>query len=116
MSQRIFDTWSSNFTTRVESDLRTKQASVFMHTYLNELWSINSHYHEFTEQFYEVAEKFEVTKEIVDQYNRFVMEYNVFAQNFRDTIIKPDQGQVSYPLPLLRMQNRYPHHILYNLF
>jgi hypothetical protein len=86
MSQRIFDTWSNNFTTRVESDLRTKKSSVFLHTYLNELWSINSHYHEFTEQFYEVAEKFEVPKEILDQYNRFAVEYNAFIQNFRDTI------------------------------
>ena len=86
MSQRIFDTWANSFTTRVESDLRTKKFSVFIHTYLNELWSINSHYHEFTEQFYEVAEKFEVPKEIIDQYNRFAVEYNVFVQNFRDTI------------------------------
>jgi hypothetical protein len=86
MSQRIFDTWANSFTTRVESDLRTKKASIFLHTYLNELWSINSHYHEFTEQFYEVAEKFEVPKELVDQYNRFAVEYNAFVQNFRDTI------------------------------
>lgn len=86
MSQRIFDTWSNNFTTRVEGDFRTKKFTVFLHTYLNELWSINSHYHEFTEQFYEVAEKFEVPHEIVGQYNRFAVEYNVFVQNFRDTI------------------------------
>jgi len=86
MSQRIFDTWANSFTTRVESDLRTKKASIFLHTYLNELWSINSHYHEFTEQFYEVAEKFEIPKELVDQYNRFAVEYNAFVQNFRDTI------------------------------
>ncbi len=86
MSQRIFDTWSNNFTTRVESDFRTRRSTAFLHTYLNELWSINSHYYEFTEQFYEVAEKFEVTKEIVDQYNRFAVEYNAFIQNFRDII------------------------------
>ena len=86
MSQRIFDTWSNNFTTRVEGDFRTRKFAVFLHTYLNELWSINSHYHEFTEQFYEVAEKFEVPHEIVDQYNRFAVEYNAFVQNFRDTI------------------------------
>ena len=86
MSQRIFDTWSNNFTTRVEGDFRTRKFTVFLHTYLNELWSINSHYHEFTEQFYEVAEKFEVPHEIVDQYNRFAVEYNAFVQNFRDTI------------------------------
>jgi hypothetical protein len=86
MSQRIFDTWASNFTTRVESDLRGRRYALFLHTHLNELWSINSHYHEFTEQFYEVAEKFEIPAEIVDQYNRFTVEYNAFAQNFRDMI------------------------------
>ena len=86
MSQRIFDTWANNFTTRVESDLRSRRYTVFLHTHLNELWSINSHYHEFTEQFYEVAEKYEIPKEIVDQYNRFSVEYNAFIQNFRDTI------------------------------
>ncbi len=86
MSQRIFDTWANNFTTRVESDLRSRRYTVFLHTHLNELWSINSHYHEFTEQFYEVAEKFEIPKEIVDQYNRFSVEYNAFIQSFRDTI------------------------------
>ncbi len=86
MSQRIFDTWSNNFTTRVESDLRSRRYTVFLHTHINELWSINSHYHEFTEQFYEIAEKFEIPQEIVYQYNRFVVEYNAFVQNFRDTI------------------------------
>ena len=86
MSQRIFDTWANNFTTRVESDLRSRRYTVFLHTHLNELWSINSHYYEFTEQFYEVAEKFEVPQEIVYQYNRFVVEYNAYIQNFRDTI------------------------------
>jgi hypothetical protein len=86
MSQRIFDTWVSSFTTRVESDLRSRRYTVFIHTHLNELWSINAHYYEFTEQFYEVAEKFEVPAEIVDQYNRFAVEYNAFIQNFRDTI------------------------------
>jgi len=86
MSQRIFDTWSNSFATRVESDLRSRRFTVFLHTHLNELWSINSHYYEFTEQFYEIAEKFEVPQEILYQYNRFVVEYNAFVQNFRDTI------------------------------
>lgn len=86
MSQRIFDTWSSSFTTRVEGDLRSRRFNVFWNTHLNELWSINSHYHEFAEQFYEVAEKFELPPEITDQYNRFALEYNAFVQNFRDTI------------------------------
>jgi hypothetical protein len=86
MSQRIFDTWADNFTARVESDLRSRRFTVFLHTHLNELWSMNNHYHEFIEQFSEVAEKFEVSKEIVEQYNRFAVEYNAFVQNFRDTI------------------------------
>lgn len=86
MSQRIFDTWANNFTTRVESDLRSRRYTVFLHTHLNELWSINSHYYEFIEQFFEVAEKFEVPSDIVEQYNRFMVEYNAFIQNFRDTI------------------------------
>jgi hypothetical protein len=86
MSQRIFDTWSNSFATRVESDLRSRRYTIFLHTHLNELWSINSHYYEFTEQFHEIAEKFEIPGEIIDQYNRFVVEYNAFVQNFRDTI------------------------------
>jgi len=86
MSQRIFDTWSNNFTTRVESDLRSRRYTVFLHTHLNELWSINSHYYEFTEQLHEIVDKFEVPKEIIDQYNRFAVEYNAFVQSFRDTI------------------------------
>jgi hypothetical protein len=86
MSQRIFDTWANSFTTRVESDLRSRRYTVFLHTHLNELWSINSHYYEFTEQFYEVAQKFEVPGEIVEQYNRFAVEYNAFVQSFRDNI------------------------------
>lgn len=86
ISQRIFDTWSNSFTTRVESDFRTRRPTIYLQAYLNELWSINGHYHEFTEQFYEVTEKFEVPQEIVNQYNRFAVEYNVFVQSFRDTI------------------------------
>ena len=85
-SQRIFDTWSDSFINRVESDFRTRKFSYYLHTYLNELWSINSHYHEFIEQFYEVSEKFETPQETIDQYNRFVIEYNAFVQSFRDAI------------------------------
>ena len=88
MSQRIFDTWANNFITRVESDLRGRRFTIFLHTHLNELWSINSHYYEFIEQFYEVAEKFEVPYDIAEQYNRFAVEYNAFVQNFRDAIVE----------------------------
>ncbi len=86
MSQRVFNTWSTSFVSRVESDARARNFKTYLRTYLNELWLINSHYHEFVEQFYEVAEKIELPQETIDQYNRFVMEYNAFVQNFRDSI------------------------------
>ena len=86
MSQRIFNTWCDSFVSRVESDIRTRRFTVYLRTYLNELWLINSHYYEFVEQFYEVAEKVEIPRETIDQYNRFVMEYNTFVQDFRDNI------------------------------
>jgi len=86
MSQRVFNTWSSSFVSRVESDVRTRRFDIHLRTYLNELWLINSHYHEFVEQFYEVAENIELPQETIDQYNRFVVEYNVFVQNLRDSI------------------------------
>ncbi len=87
MSQRIFNTWCDSFISRVESDIRMRRFTVYLRTYLNELWSINSHYYEFVEQFYEVAEKVEIPRETIDQYNRFVVEYNAFVQRF--------QGQIS---------------------
>jgi len=86
MSQRIFNTWCNSFIGRVESDIRTRRFDVYLRTYLNELWLVNSHYFEFIEQFYEIAEKVEIPRETIDQYNRFVMEYNAFAQDFRDNI------------------------------
>lgn len=86
MAQRIFNTWCNSFIDRVESDIRTRGFSVYLRTYLNELWLINSHYYEFVEQFYEAAERVEVPPETVDQYNRFVVEYNAFVQDFQDNI------------------------------
>jgi len=86
VSQRIFNTWCNSFIGRVESDIRTRRFDVYLRTYLNELWLVNSHYYEFIEQFYEVAEKVELPRETIDQYNRFVVEYNAFAQDFRDNI------------------------------
>ncbi len=86
MSQRIFNTWCSSFTDRLESDIRTRRFDVYLHTYLNELWLVNSHYHEFTEQFYEIAQKIEIPQETKDQYSRFVMEYNSFVESFRTSI------------------------------
>ncbi len=86
ISQRIFNTWCSSFISRVESDIRTRRFDIYLRTYLNELWLVNSHYFEFVEQFYEVAAKVEIPQETIDQYNRFVTEYNAFAQDFRDNI------------------------------
>jgi len=86
MAQRIFNTWCSSFISRVESDIRTRKFNVYLRTYLNELWLLNSHYFEFIEQFYEMAAQIEMPRETIDQYNRFVMEYNAFAQDFRDNI------------------------------
>ena len=86
MSQRIFNTWCDSFIDRVESDIRTKGFSLYLRTYLNELWLLTNHYDEFVEQFYEVAERIEIPQETVDQYNRFAEEYNAFVQDFRDSI------------------------------
>ncbi len=86
LSQRIFTTWCNSFISRVESDIRTRKFGVYLRTYLNELWLINSHYYELVEQFGEVAQKVEIPQATKDQYNRFVLEYNAFAQDFRDNI------------------------------
>lgn len=86
ISQRLFNTWCSSFIDRVESDIRARSFSVYLQTYLNELWLINSHYYEFIEQFYEVAAKVEVPQETIEQYNKLVAEYNTFAEGFRDNI------------------------------
>jgi len=86
MAQRIFNTWCNSFIDRVESDIRTSNFGVYLRTYLNELWLVNTHYYEFVEQFYEVGERVEIPHETVVQYNRFVAEYNAFVQDFRDNI------------------------------
>lgn len=91
MSQRIFNTWCSSFIGRVEGDIRNRSLTSYLHTYLIELWSINSHYYEFVDQFYEVATKMEIPQELIDQYNRFVMEYNIFVEDFRGYISKLKQ-------------------------
>jgi len=86
MSKRIFNTWCNSFIDRLESDTRTGRFSIYLRTYLHELWLVNTHYYEFIEQFYEIAAKIEIPRTTIDQYNRFVVEYNAFAQNFRDSI------------------------------
>ena len=112
MSQRIFDTWCSSFVGRVESDVRTGRFDVYLLTYLNELWLINDHYHEFIDHFYEVAEKIGISGETVDQYNVFVVEYNTFIQDFRDHIstlrkiaktqIEPPSAKLARELPVVK--------------
>ncbi len=86
MSQRVFNTWTNSFVSRVESDIRTKNFAVYLRTYLNELWLVNSYYYELIEQFVEVTQKLEIPQATREQYNRFVEEYNAFAQDFRDNI------------------------------
>jgi hypothetical protein len=86
VAQRIFNTWSSSFVTRMESDIRSRRFGAYLRTGLNELWLLNTHYYEFVEQFCEVAGKVELPRETVDLYNRFAVEYNAFVQDFRDNI------------------------------
>ena len=86
MSRRIFDTWCSGFMARVETDIRTRRFTVYLRTYLNELWLACTHYHEFIEQFHEIAKNVEIPREAIEQYNRFATEYNAFAQDFRSYI------------------------------
>jgi hypothetical protein len=86
ISQRLFTTWCNSFIDRVESDIRARSFSVYLQTYLNEMWLVNSHYYEFIEQFYEVAAKVEVPQETIEQYNKLVVEYNAFVKDFRDNV------------------------------
>lgn len=86
MSHRIFDSWSEHFSARAESDLRGRKYTAFLQTHLNELWAINNHYYDYTEQFCEIADKFEVPRDVIEQYNKFTTEYNAFVENFRNTI------------------------------
>ncbi|MFC1862187.1 hypothetical protein ACFLX6_02755 [Chloroflexota bacterium] len=86
MSQRIFNTWCNSFIDRLEIETRTGRFSLYLRTYLNELWLINTNYHEFIEQFCEIGQRVEIPPETVNQYNRFAVEYNTFVQNFQDSI------------------------------
>ena len=87
MARRVFDSWAENFAARVESDLRSRRHLVFLQNHINELWALNNHYYEFTEQFVEIASRFEVPHDVLEQFNKFTEEYNVFVQNFRESII-----------------------------
>ncbi|MFC2020897.1 hypothetical protein ACFLU1_03780 [Chloroflexota bacterium] len=86
MSQRIFDTWCNSFIDRLESDNRTGKFTIYMRTFLNEMWLLNSHYYEFVEQFYEIAVKIDIPPATREQYARFAVEYNAFAHNLREII------------------------------
>ena len=88
MTHRIFDSWSDHFSTRVETDLRNRRYDNFLHTHINELWALNNHYYDFTEQFCEIVDRFEVPKDVIEQYNRFITEYNAFVENFRNAIME----------------------------
>jgi hypothetical protein len=86
MCQRIIDTWANSFNNRVESDFRSRRYTLFLHTHLNELWSLNNHYYEFIEQFVEIARKYQVPGNVITEYNKFCEEYNAFVQTFRETV------------------------------
>jgi len=108
MSHRVFNTWCSGFTIRLEVDTKTGRFGIYLRSYLNELWLMTNLYHEFIEQFYEIAEKVELPPETLDQYTRFVMEYNTFIGQFRDLIgelkkvarteIEPPSVKLAYEL------------------
>ncbi len=86
MARRVFDSWAENFAARVESDLRGRRHIVFLQNHINELWALNNHYYEFTEQFVEIVNRFDVPRDVLDKFNKFTEEYNVFVQNFREAI------------------------------
>ena len=109
MSQRIFDTWTDSFATRVESDLRGRRFTLFLHSHLNELWSINTHYFEFTEQFCEIVGRYQVPPDVIEQYNKFAVEYNVFVENFRDTITElRNIARTQIEAPSIRLARELP--------
>lgn len=109
ISQRIFNTWCDSFIGRVESDLKTRRFTVYLHTYLTELWLIDNHYYDFIEQFYEIAAKTELPRETIDQYNRFVVEYNAFVQHFRETISELRRvARTEIEAPSVKLANELP--------
>ena len=86
MAQRVLNTWCSSFTSRLEVDTRTGRFTVYLRSYLNELWLMTNLYYEFVEQFHEIAQKIALPPETLGQYRKFVVEYNSFAAQFRDSI------------------------------
>ena len=112
VAKRVFDSWVNSFIGRVGSDLKARRYTIYLRTYLNELWLLNGHYYEFVEQFYEIASKVDVPQETVDQYHKFVVEYNSFVQNFQEQIselkkvagteIEPPSVKPARELPALK--------------
>jgi hypothetical protein len=86
MAGRVFNTWCSSFTSRLEVDTKTGRFTIYLRSYLNELWLMTNLYYEFVEQFYEIAQKVDIPVETLEQYHRFVIEYNSFAEQFREII------------------------------
>ena len=86
MSHRVLNTWCSSFTSRLEVDTRTGRFTIYLRSYLNELWLMSNLYYEFVEQFYEIAQKVPMPAETLEQYRKFTMEYNVFVEQFQETI------------------------------
>ncbi|MFC1982612.1 hypothetical protein ACFLV5_02355 [Chloroflexota bacterium] len=112
MSRLILNSWCDSFILRMESESRAGTLSIYMRTYLRELWSLVIHYQDFIEQFHEVAEKSEFSQDTIAQYNRFTIEYNSFSQRFRDFIgdlrgvnkteIEPPSIKLAKELPVKR--------------
>ena len=114
MSQRVLNTWCSSFISRVETDTRTGRFSIYLRSYLNELWLMTSLYHEYIEQFYEIAEKMDIPQETIDQYRKFTMEYNAFVEQFQDLISeikKFARTEIEPPSvkPAYELASRNPH-------
>jgi hypothetical protein len=86
MSHRVLNTWCSSFTSRLEVDTRTGRFTVYLRSYLNELWLMTNLYYEFVEQFYEIAQKMPMPAETLEQYRKFTIEYNGFVEQFQETI------------------------------
>lgn len=86
MAGRVFNTWCSSFSSRLEVDSKTGRFTTYLRNYLTELWLITNLYYEFVEQFNEIAQKVALSAETLKQYNRFVVEYNSFAEQFRELI------------------------------
>ena len=118
MSQRVLNTWCSSFISRVETDTRTGRFSIYLRSYLNDLWLMTNLYHEYIERFYEIAEKMVIPQETIDQYRKFTLEYNAFVEQFQDSIseikkfarteIEPPSVKPAYELSGIPIQQTQP--------